>query len=83
MSENIDISEARERLSELTRRANKGETFIITRYGKPFARIVPSDHVLEDVIIERVPPEGQTEQQTEAQRQAARDKLLRDMRKGK
>lgn len=73
----VDISEARERLSELTRRASEGEVFVVTRYGKPYARIVPSDGVLEDVIVEKLPAKPKSP----AEIQRERDELLRGARK--
>ncbi len=38
----IPITEARARLSELVRRAEAGEEIVLTRHGKPVARIVPA-----------------------------------------
>jgi len=38
----VGIKEARERLSELVRAAERGETVTITRRGKEVARIVPA-----------------------------------------
>ena len=38
---NISISEARTKFSELVRRAEAGEEIVITRRGKPVARILP------------------------------------------
>lgn len=37
----INVAEAKERLSELVRRAASGEEFIISRNGQPQARLVP------------------------------------------
>lgn len=36
----ISISEAKRRLNELVRRAEAGETIILTRRGKPAVRLV-------------------------------------------
>ena len=38
----IPVTEARARLSELMRRAEAGEEIVLTRHGKPAARIVPA-----------------------------------------
>lgn len=38
----ISVTEARARLSELMRRAEAGEEIVLTRHGKPVARIVPA-----------------------------------------
>jgi prevent-host-death family protein len=37
----INVAEAKERLSELVRRAARGEEFVISRNGQPQARLVP------------------------------------------
>lgn len=39
----ISVTEAKARLSELTRRAEAGEEIVLTRHGKPAARIVPAE----------------------------------------
>ena len=39
----VNMKEARERLSELVRAAERGESVVITRRGKEVARIVPAD----------------------------------------
>lgn len=41
MSEPLNIYEAKTRLSELVDRAEKGEEIIISRAGRPVARLVP------------------------------------------
>ncbi|QND59737.1 type II toxin-antitoxin system Phd/YefM family antitoxin [Mesorhizobium huakuii] len=38
---NVSITEARAKLSELVRRAKAGEEIVITRHGKPVARLLP------------------------------------------
>ncbi|WP_348629130.1 type II toxin-antitoxin system prevent-host-death family antitoxin [Mesorhizobium sp. WSM4308] len=40
-AENVSITEARARLPELVRRAKAGEEIVITRRGKPVARLLP------------------------------------------
>ena len=39
----VNMKEARQRLSELVRAAERGESVVITRRGKKVARIVPAD----------------------------------------
>ena len=39
--ENITIEDAEHRLAELARRAEEGETIVITRDGRPVANLVP------------------------------------------
>jgi antitoxin (DNA-binding transcriptional repressor) of toxin-antitoxin stability system len=39
LSETLTIAEAKAKFSELVRRAEAGERFIITRHGKPVAEI--------------------------------------------
>ena len=38
----IPVTEAKARLTELVRRAEAGEEIVLTRHGKPAARIVPA-----------------------------------------
>lgn len=37
----VPLSDAKARLTDLVRRAEEGEEVVLTRYGKPAARIVP------------------------------------------
>jgi prevent-host-death family protein len=39
----IGAFEAKTRLSELLKRTESGESFVITRHGRPVARLVPED----------------------------------------
>jgi prevent-host-death family protein len=39
---NVSISEAKGQLTELVRRAEAGEEIVVTRHGRPAARIVPA-----------------------------------------
>ncbi len=39
----VNMKQARERLSELVRAAERGESVVITRRGKKVARIVPAE----------------------------------------
>ena len=43
----ISITEAKSRLNELVRRAEAGETIILTRRGKPAVRLVPVSKAAE------------------------------------
>jgi prevent-host-death family protein len=40
-AEHVGISAARKRFYELIARVERGEEFVITRYGKPVAVLVP------------------------------------------
>ena len=40
---NIPITEAKAQLTELVRRAEQGETIVLTRHGKPAVRLVPTE----------------------------------------
>ncbi len=39
---NIPVAEAKARFSELVKRAQAGEEIVVTRHGKPVARVVPA-----------------------------------------
>lgn len=39
----IPITEAKAQLTELVRRAEAGETVVLTRHGKPAVKLVPAD----------------------------------------
>ena len=41
---NIPITEAKAQLTELVRRAEAGETVVLTRHGKPAVKLVPAEH---------------------------------------
>jgi prevent-host-death family protein len=41
--QHIQSSDAKARFSELLDRVEQGETIVITRHGRPIARIVPDD----------------------------------------
>jgi prevent-host-death family protein len=45
----INVHEAKAHLSELLERAHAGEEIILSRYGKPYARLVPLEK------LEKVP----------------------------
>lgn len=42
-AERLGIYEAKNRLSELVERVISGEEFVITRHGRPVARLVPDE----------------------------------------
>ena len=54
----ILVTEAKARLSELTRRAEAGEDIVLTRHGKPAARLVlaapPPDERARRALIESI-----------------------------
>lgn len=41
MADTIPLSEAKAHISDLVSRVEAGEEFIVTRHGKPVARLVP------------------------------------------
>ena len=49
--ETIAAFEAKTRLSELLDRAAKGETFQITKHGRPVGKIVPPDSIRDPKVI--------------------------------
>lgn len=93
--EQIDIAQARKRFSELSRRASEGEIFVVTRYGKPMARITPPDGVWTPTELTQMDtptastPDRRPEQEplvvrggeTAAERQRRVDEILRGARK--
>ncbi|WP_376695198.1 type II toxin-antitoxin system Phd/YefM family antitoxin [Wenzhouxiangella sp. EGI_FJ10305] len=51
---NINLKDAKARLSELVSRAETGEDTTITRHGKPVARISGARRELKPIEIERL-----------------------------
>jgi prevent-host-death family protein len=45
MTTNVNVAEAKAKLSELLNRAIAGEDIVIARAGKPLARLVPVDEL--------------------------------------
>ena len=45
MSQNISIAEAKAHLSVCVRKAEQGESILITRHGKPVAALVAATHL--------------------------------------
>lgn len=54
MSETVGVRELRQQASELIRRVEAGEDFIITVSGRPAARLVPLDYATADRTWRRV-----------------------------
>jgi prevent-host-death family protein len=54
MEKRVNVAEAKAHLSELMERAAEGETIILSRSGKPRARLMP----LEVKRKERIPGKG-------------------------
>lgn len=40
----VSLQQANQQFSKLIASVEKGETFVITRHGKPVARLVPHEH---------------------------------------
>ena len=49
--ETIAAFDAKTRLSELLDRASKGETFLVTKHGRPVGKIVPPDTARDPRVI--------------------------------
>jgi prevent-host-death family protein len=45
MAETVGVFDGKARFSELVDRAERGEEIIVTRHGKPVAKVVPLGHV--------------------------------------
>jgi prevent-host-death family protein len=69
----IGVFEAKNKLSELLDRAERGEEVVITRRGKPVAKLVPADAVSNNVTRT---PEEQERSRRAAERIRARAKRL-------
>ena len=50
MSETITATEANRDFSRILREVGNGQTYIITSYGRPIARLVPTDEDESDVV---------------------------------
>ena len=50
----IQSSEAKAQFSELLDQVERGETIIITRHGKPIARLVPDDEARRARVAEAI-----------------------------
>jgi len=53
MTQSIGTFEAKTHLSELLERVAAGESFVITRRGKPLARLIPAQPVEAPLSIEQ------------------------------
>jgi prevent-host-death family protein len=40
---NVSITDAKAQLPELVRRAEKGETIVLTRHGRPAVKMIPAE----------------------------------------
>jgi prevent-host-death family protein len=54
MEKTVGIFEAKTHLSELVERAEKGEGTLITRRGKPVARLVPAQQKVDTKAVQRI-----------------------------
>lgn len=54
MSEELSIALAKARFAEAVRRAERGEVLILTRHGRPVARLGPLEAGRSDVLLEQV-----------------------------
>ncbi|MBI5707338.1 MAG: type II toxin-antitoxin system Phd/YefM family antitoxin [Armatimonadetes bacterium] len=52
--ESVGIFEAKTHLSELVKRAAKGETIVITMHGKPTARLMPVEEATPKMSLDEV-----------------------------
>ena len=68
MAEQVNVQDAKTRLSELLQRVQNGEEITIAKYGKPIARLVAVEAsgkrvlgfapgTLDDAFFEPLPPE--------------------------
>lgn len=50
----VNLATAKAQLSELINRVESGEEVVITRHGRPVARVVPATPVKQPVPLERL-----------------------------
>ncbi|MCR4304251.1 MAG: type II toxin-antitoxin system prevent-host-death family antitoxin [Gallionella sp.] len=50
----VNLATAKAQLSELIGRAEGGEEIVITRHGRPVARVIPATPVKQPVPLERL-----------------------------
>ena len=63
MAREVQVSKAKTNLPKLLDEVERGETIIITRHGRPIARIVPEAHLRQqeiDQAIEDIKELGKT-----------------------
>lgn len=53
MADSFGTFDAKNRLSELLDRVERGETIVITRHGEPVARLVPFEQRIDTLVVER------------------------------
>ena len=51
----IGIRELKTGASDIMRRSERGETFVVTRRGRPISVLLPLDDDLEDIILANAP----------------------------
>ena len=51
----VGVRELKAKASEIVERSSKGETFLITKRGRPVSVIMPFDGALEDLILAEAP----------------------------
>ena len=73
----VNLATAKAQLSELIDRAESGEEVVITRHGRPVARVVPATPVKQPVPLERLAELRESLPPWEGQSSA---KLLRELR---
>jgi prevent-host-death family protein len=78
---NVGVFEAKTRLSELIERAERGEEIVITRRGRPVARIAPLGRKPEPAALERLFAENAAIRR--GLPAIALDELLRDRDEGR
>jgi prevent-host-death family protein len=54
MTREVQASEAETHLSQLLDEVERGETIVITRHGRPIARIIPEAHRRQQEIDEAI-----------------------------
>lgn len=51
----VGVRELKAKASEIVDRVSKGETFLITKRGRPVSVMLPFDEALEDLILAEAP----------------------------
>ena len=51
----IGVRELKAKTSEIIRRSEKGEAFLVTRRGRPVSVVLPFDEETEDLILAQAP----------------------------
>lgn len=53
-AKSVGLADAKAQLSELADRASRGETVVITKHGKPIAKLVQSSSTRKPVSLDRL-----------------------------